>query len=105
MEYMEDFKVMSISYYAVIVVGLRREEYPEDFDFEKHYDEDDLTEVSSYYDGGGQDENVIGLIYAQTDEYSAEEIIFNNELLQELKVQFTKITGLEGRLYLSPWGS
>ena len=96
---------MGISYYAAIVVGLRREEYSEDFDFEKHYDEYDLVEVTPYFDGGGQDENVVGLIYAKTDGYSAEELIINNEHIQELMKQFNKITGLEGRLYLSTWGS
>lgn len=96
---------MSIEYYAAIVVGLRREEYPESFDIEKLYDENDFIEITPCYDGGGLDRNVIGLIYAQTDEYNAEEIVIDNERIQELMVQFTKITGLESRLYLTPWGS
>ena len=91
---------------AVIIVGLRRGDID---NFDALVDEDgdligsQLTDCSTYYDGCGEDHNVIGIVVATTPDY------FNMELelptlLEEIetaKLDFKRLTGQDAEVYLS----
>ena len=91
---------------AVIIVGLRRGDID---NFDALVDEDgdlvggQLTDCSTYYDGWGQDHNVIGITVAQTPDYSNMELELPT-LLEEIetaKLDFKRLTGQDAEVYLS----
>ena len=100
---------MGVDNRAVIIVGLRRGDID---NFDALVDEDgdlignQLMDCSTYYDGCGEDHNVIGILVARTPDY------FNMELelptlLEEIetaKLDFQRLTGRAAKVYLSNEG-
>ena len=94
---------------AVIIVGLRRGDID---NFDALVDEDgdlvggQLTDCSTYYDGCGEDHNVIGIVVATTPDYSNMELELPT-LLEEIetaKLDFQRLTGRAAKVYLSNEG-
>ena len=100
---------MGVDNRAVIIVGLRRGDID---NFDALVDEDgdlvggQLTDCSTYYDGCGEDHNVIGIIVATTPDYSNMELELPT-LLEEIetaKLDFQRLTGRAAKVYLSNEG-
>ena len=97
---------MGVDNRAVIIVGLRRGDID---NFDALVDEDgplvggQLTDCSTYYDGCGEDHNVIGITVAQTPDYYNVELELPT-LLEEIetaKLDFKRLTGQDAEVYLS----
>ena len=94
---------------AVIIVGLRRGDID---NFDALVDEDgglmggQLTDCSTYYDGWGQDHNVIGITVAQTPDYYnvGLELPTLLEEIETAKLDFQRLTGRAAKVYLSNEG-
>lgn len=109
---------MGVYYKAKIVVGLPRAELIKlasdsghdvkgDPAFEDDYFENNgLTEFSSYYDGAGEGTNIVGLNVITTEDYGACEIQFAMlpEAITEKLGLFKEQTGFDGRLFLTVYG-
>lgn len=94
---------MSIAYSAAIFVGLPRGE----FDAETLgdlLDADELEVCPPSYDGGGDDHAIVGFSLKESQDYAAVEFTWDAEAVEDLKVQFKELTGLEARVWLSPYG-
>ena len=100
---------MGVDKRAVIIVGLRRGDID---NFDALVDEDgdlvggQLTDCSTYYDGCGEDHNVIGIVVATTPDYSNMELELPT-LLEEIetaKLDFQRLTGRAAKVYLSNEG-
>ena len=95
---------MSIDYRAVVAVGVQRGSI-EDFDkFEELIDDGELEVISPSYDGSGDDDAIVGLTYIDTNDYSSNEFVWDQRKIDGLKEEFTKITGLEAKVWLTPYG-
>lgn len=94
---------MSISYDAVIVVGLPFNEVCEDSD--EFYDkyEDKLDRISPYFDASN-DDCLIGITYASSCDYQYKELASEFTMKANLAL-FKQITGKEGKVYLSVNGT
>jgi len=100
---------MGVDNRAVIIVGLCRKDID---NFDTLVDEDgdllggQLIDCSTYYDGNGEDHNVIGIIVAKTPDYSNMELELPT-LLEEIetaKLDFKRLTGQDAEVYLSNEG-
>lgn len=99
---------MGIEYSAVIIVGLRREDIENVERLCDKYGEfiGGLEDCSSYYDGGGEDQNVIGFTVAQSPDYGNDEIHFEElaVAIQSAKELFKEATNQDAKIYLSTYG-
>ena len=97
---------MGVDNRAVIIVGLRRGDID---NFDALVDEDgplvggQLTDCSTYYDGCGEDHNVIGITVAQTPDYYnvGLELPTLLEEIETAKLDFKRLTGQDAEVYLS----
>jgi hypothetical protein len=87
---------MGMSYSAALIVGLHRDQI-EDEDVI-----DELDMAAPYYDGG--DEAIVGLFVERTGDYQAKEITLDQAKVDAAKAKFRDLTGLDGKLYLTPRG-
>ncbi len=97
---------MGVEYSARIVVGLPHEELEEFLqDMEDPYDLG-LYIVSPYYDADYCD-CLFGVLVQSCNDYSYVQLNTNKLMLDtdEAQRKFKEITGKEGRLYLSTYGS
>ncbi len=100
---------MSVDHRAVIVVGLRREDIE---NFDALVDEDRglleglLREYPTYYDGGGEDHNVIGIVVAKTPNYNNTELHLATLAsdIEKALISFKELTDQDGEVYLSVHG-
>ncbi len=95
---------MGIYYRGVVAVGVQRGSI-EDFDaVEEMTDEGTLELISPSYDGSYEDDAVVGLVYDQSDDYSSSEFNWDQQKIDELKAKFTKLTGLEAKVWIMSHG-
>lgn len=95
---------MGIYYRAVIAVGVQRGSI-EDFDtVEEMVDDGTLELISPSYDGSWDDDAIVGLVYDQSDDYESAEFKWDQQKIDELKEEFTKLTGMEAKVWLTPYG-
>lgn len=95
---------MGIYYRAVVAVGVQRGSI-EDFDtVEEMTDEGTLELISPSYDGSSEDDAIVGLVYDQSDDYESSEFKWDQRKIDELKEEFTKLTGMEAKIWLTPYG-
>lgn len=99
---------MGVEYRAVIIVGLRRKDIE---NIEGLRDKDDefiggLEDCSPYYDGWGEDNNVIGITVAQSPDYGNDEIHFEElaVAIQSAKELFKDATSQDAKVYISTSG-
>lgn len=94
---------MGIEYSAKLIVGLPYEEFSEFFGDDVAGDcyEKGLTYASPYYDAS-VDHWVIGVEVAQTDDFEWGYVDVDKH--KKAHSSFTEITGLNGKLILSPHG-
>lgn len=94
---------MGIEYSAKLIVGLPYDEFSDFFgdDVAGDCEEKGLTYVSPYYDAPVK-YWVIGVTVAETDDFDWNFVDVNKHKLAHTK--FTEITGLTGKLILSPHG-
>ncbi len=90
---------MSIYSAAVIVVGLPYEEVFELDNFEDLIDMGKLQSFPYYYDGGGEDDSIVGLVYQETED--SIEVDWNTEKIAKLSKQFKKLTGHDAKTFLT----
>lgn len=95
---------MSVDYSAKIVVGLRRQDFPDQTDLADWIDEGDLEVCPPCYDGGGRKNAVVGLEYLSCSTYGNVAFDWNQKLVDDLKTEFKEITGLGAKVYLSTHG-
>lgn len=94
---------MGIDYKAAIFVGLPREEIYA-ADMEDLIANEDLEVCPPFYDGGGEDEAICGFPLATSGTYRAVEFAFDSEECEKLKAEFKRLTSLDAKVYLSPYG-
>jgi hypothetical protein len=90
---------MGMYYKAKLIVGLPQDEIETD-------DEDaldDMDRAHAYYDADS-DSTIVGVEVEATSDYQAKEISIDLAKIDAAKAEFRKITGQEGKLYLSPHG-
>lgn len=91
---------MGVDTSAVLIVGRPYE----DFDAEtlgQLIDDDDIQSASPHYDADRK-YCIFGIVVAEADNEGVElKEPFENDVLKA-KAEFAKLTGLEGKLYLSP---
>ncbi len=93
---------MSTSHNAAVVVGLYHDDFIE-------ADKEDLLE--QLIDGSkmeifppyfnADDNNIIGLLYAESGDYSSSLFSYNEDEVNKLKIKFQNLTGLEPKVYLT----
>lgn len=90
---------MGVDTRAVIVIGLPSGELPQQF---SDVDEYGLESISPSYDAEIK-YCIIGLPLYQTSDYHYKEISLDDiDKVSSLKTKFKKITGMDGKVYLSP---
>lgn len=90
---------MGMYYKAKLIVGLPKEEIEsEDEDMV-----DDLDRACGYYDCD-EGSMIIGVEVESTGDYQAKEISLDAAKIDAAKAEFRKLTGQDGKLYLSPHG-
>jgi hypothetical protein len=90
---------MGTYYKAKLIVGLPQDEIESD-------DEDmidDLDRACGYYDCDS-DSRIVGVEVESTSDYQAKEISLDQTKIDAAKAEFRKLTGQDGKLYLSPHG-
>lgn len=96
---------MGISYSAGLVVGVQRG-MVEDLDkLEQLIDDCEIGVFSPYYDGGGDDDAVVGLPYVETEPYSSTPVVWDPVKIDSLKAEFLQLVGQEAQIWLTPNGS
>lgn len=94
---------MGIKYQAAIIVGLPRLEIGNEL-LEKLKDEDKIEICPPYYDGSDEGCAIAGLEYLRSDDFSPIELDFDQVEIDKLKSEFLALTGMVGKVYLSPRG-
>ena len=95
---------MGVYYRGVVAVGVQRGSI-EDFDaIEELTDSGKLEIISPSYDGYGDDDAVVGLVYDQSDDYSSNEFNWDQQKVDELKATFNKLTGMEAKVWIMSHG-
>lgn len=96
---------MSINYRAAIVVGLPKEDMPHVFEGLLDPYDSGLGHFSPYFDAPYH-YGVFGIAVIETDDHCEEEIDTGNfgVKLRDAQHKFHAITGLAGKLYLTPVG-
>jgi hypothetical protein len=90
---------MGMYYKAKLIVGLPKDEIEsEDEDMV-----DDLDRACGYYDCG-EDSMIVGVEVESTGDYQAKAITLDMAKVQAAEAEFRKLTGQDGKLYLSPHG-
>ena len=93
---------MGVDYRACIVVGLPYEDLPSQV--QQLIEDETLKSISPYFDAP-VDDCLIGYIVEETDDYSAKELSLDLSVKTEaLAITFKLITGLDPKIYLSPYG-
>lgn len=92
---------MGVEYKAKLLVGLPYDELKHFIDPDLEPEDYGLTYASPYFDSS-RDEWVIGVTVASTEDFWYSEVDVNEH--KKAFDRFTKITGLVGKLYLSPHG-
>jgi hypothetical protein len=94
---------MGVYYKATIIVGLPQCEIDSDI-LEKLRDEGQIEICPPYYDGSDEPFAVAGLYYLKSDDFSPIELDFDQVEIDKLKSEFLALTGMAGKVYLSPRG-
>jgi hypothetical protein len=95
---------MSVDYEAVVMVGLQRKDFEDEDKLEEMLDDDILQPCPPYYDGVGDDKEVIGFVYEATETYSSSKLEWDPTKIEKLKNKFKKLTGLDASVWLSTRG-
>lgn len=107
---------MSIDTQAAVIVGLTYNEFTtlkdgtEDYDDgytingKEIYDFDEIgfVRISPYYDAP-DDNCAYGFLVEESEQYGFTEFNIDDNRVNELKVEFKKLTGLEGKLLLGAY--
>ena len=96
---------MGMYYRASIMVGLPLSEFEHTSEFYKLLEDGDLDECPTYYDGGGNDQNIIGFKTQETDDYSNCELKMDYVEIEQLSLKFFELTGKVAKVYLSTRGN
>lgn len=97
---------MGQSYYAEVIVGLPRadlRDHDEEL-IEQLIDDGELETCPPYYDGNFDDDAIVGITYATSECYSPSTFEWKQAKIDEMKAAFLRLTGLEGKVWLSPRG-
>lgn len=94
---------MSIEYYAVIIVGLPRGDFKDGNKLGEWRDSDKIQCCAPYYDG--DEHGIYGIEAYHTDCYSATELNYDPVKIEQALLKFKDITGMDGKIWLSPKGS
>lgn len=95
---------MGIDYRAAIFVGLPRTYVSEVENFEELLDNDELSVCPPCYDGNSEDYAIVGFEAYGSDTYCASEFEYDVSTINILKEKFKQLTGLDARVYISPYG-
>lgn len=93
---------MSVSYQAMIVVGLPTEEVKID---QEESEDHGLGVISPYYDAGWEN-SLVGIPINLTSDYSWKElkVLEMPGDIEKAKAKFKQAVGLEPRVFLTPYG-
>ena len=94
---------MSVSYRASVIVGLPYGEFTDSALADLLIDKGRLAANPVYYDACS-DECVIGLEFAQTDDYSYTEFAYDQDEIELLQEKFFQLTGQFARVFLTTYG-
>lgn len=89
---------MGIEYKAAIMVGLPREAFMDLDQLEEWLDNEDLEVCAPYYDA------IVGLHYRTSADYAAIELVWDQGLIDRKLAEFKELTGMDGKVWLSPLG-
>jgi hypothetical protein len=95
---------MGIDYRAAIFVGLPRKEISNIDNFEELLGSDEFEVRPPCYDGNSEDYAIVGFEVWRSGIYCASEFTYDEVKVSEAKDKFKALTGLEGKLWISPYG-
>lgn len=95
---------MSIDYQAMVIVGLPRKELSDCDSLSDWIDEEELTVCSPYYDGGDSQDAIIGIEVQTSGTYKPSILEWDQEKIDKLKEEFKTLTGLDAKVWISPYG-
>lgn len=91
---------MGVEYNARIVVGLPCDEIID----KSCLNDDDFVTCPLHFDAAC-DNMIVGVLYMETDEYSAEELVWDEEIIQQQKEYFFEVTGQQPKVWLCTHGN
>lgn len=91
---------MSIEYSARIIIGLPCDEIID----KSCLNDDDFVQCPLYYDAtcGNM---IVGILYSETDAYSAEELTWDESIIKANFSYFFEVTGQQPKIWLCTYGS
>jgi hypothetical protein len=97
---------MGIDYQAALIFGLRRGDMNIDDDLNEKIANGDVDSCPPYYDGGGDDGEVVGVLIKSSPVYGATDINVDeiSTKVEAAAKRFKELTGLDGKLWLSTNG-
>lgn len=96
---------MGISYSACLVVGVQRGMIENYDKLEQLIDDYKIEVFAPSYDGGSDDDAVVGLPYIITESYSSSPVAWDMAKIDSLKAEFLELVGQEAQIWLTPNGS
>jgi hypothetical protein len=95
---------------AMVIVGCTLDElkcspkFPPETDWNSKIAELGLTISSPYVGGIGEGDVIIGLVFAETDQFKSLEIdlMYSDQAVPALEYEFKELTGVWGKTYLLP---
>lgn len=96
---------MGIEYNAQVFVGLPRSDFDED-QLENWLEKETLVLCPAVYDGGGDDDTLVGFCAISSPDYGAREIDLTaaSKTASEHLEKFKAITGMDGKVWLTTRG-
>ena len=95
---------MGIDYRAAIFVGLPQGELRSLDNFTELLDSDELQVCSPHYDGNSEDYAIVGYGAHWSDIYGPSELKYDDAEISKLKDKFKSVTGLDAKVWISPYG-
>ncbi len=90
---------MGIDNGAALVIGVHRKDLPPEGD--EWLDNGDIDVFAPYYDGTGEPDAVCGVVVVETDWNKVIDIAEFGEAIKKASAEFSNVTGMVGRMYLT----
>ena len=94
---------MGVEYRAVVLVGVPWRDVPDDVLDRLYEDYDEFSVISPYCDAVNED-CLVGIVVCQTGDYSYGQLDLDRLEVAKAFKSVKEQLGVEGKLYLSPYG-